>query len=111
MVIPNIFLERGDRLFMETQIERIRKMEKILDEATESLMALHREVERYQALQEKICQLETYYTEGQWRKDFEDDEAGRLPRDLKRGVLSEDGIYDFLDLRDKVKAKMAEAAQ
>ena len=45
---------------METQIERIRKMEKILDEATESLMALHREVERYQALQEKICQLETY---------------------------------------------------
>ncbi|MBQ5344035.1 MAG: DUF4298 domain-containing protein, partial [Acidaminococcaceae bacterium] len=39
------------------------------------------------------------------------DEAGRLPRDLKRGVLSEDGIYDFLDLRDKVKAKMAEAAQ
>ena len=111
LVIPNIFLERGDRLFMETQIERIRKMEKILDEATESLMALHREVERYQALQEKICQLETYYTEGQWRKDFEDDEAGRLPRDLKRGVLSEDGIYDFLDLRDKVKAKMAEAAQ
>ena len=42
---------------------------------------------------------------------FEDDEAGKLPRDLKRGVLSEDGIYDFLDLRDTVMAKMAEVAQ
>lgn len=96
---------------METQIERIRKMEKILDEATESLMALNREAERYKALQEKICELEAYYTEGLWKKDFEDDEAGKLPRDLKRGVLSEDGIYDFLDLRDTVMAKMAEVAQ
>lgn len=96
---------------METQIERIRKMEKILDEATEGLMALNREVERYKALQVKICELEGYYTEGLWKKDFEDDEAGKLPRDLKRGVLSEDGIYDFLDLRDTVMAKMAEVAQ
>jgi len=96
---------------METQIERIRKMEKILDEATANLVALNREVERYKELQEKICELEAYYTEGLWKKDFEDDEAGKLPRDLKRGVLSEDGIYDFLDLRDTVMAKMAEVAQ
>ena len=28
--------------------------------------------------------------------DFEADEAGKLPPDLKRGVLSEDGVYDIL---------------
>ena len=28
--------------------------------------------------------------------DFADDEAGRLPADLKRGVLSEDGIWNLL---------------
>ena len=30
------------------------------------------------------------------RDDFEADDAGKLPKDLKRGVLSEDGIYDVL---------------
>ena len=65
---------------METQIERIRKMEKILDEATASLMGLNREVERYKALQEKICELEAYYTEGLWKKDFEDDEILKTMR-------------------------------
>ena len=29
-------------------------------------------------------------------KDFTDDEQGKSPADVKRGVLSEDGIYDML---------------
>ena len=37
----------------------------------------------------------------EWKKDFEDDEKGLLPKELKRGVLSEDGIYN---LRDAGKA-------
>ena len=32
----------------------------------------------------------------QWMKDFEADEAGKLPADLKRGVLSEDAVYDLI---------------
>jgi hypothetical protein len=31
-----------------------------------------------------------------WRQDFADDEAGLLPADLKRGVLSEDGIWNLI---------------
>ncbi len=38
-----------------------------------------------------------YYTSGQWRKDYELDEKGYLPPDVKRGVLSEDGVYNFLE--------------
>ena len=37
-----------------------------------------------------------YYEGGQWRKDYELDEQGLLPRDLKRGVLSEDAVYNLL---------------
>ena len=41
--------------------------------------------------------LEEYYTSGEWRGDYEADEAGLLPPDLKRGVLSQDGVYNLLE--------------
>lgn len=37
-----------------------------------------------------------YYTGGQWLRDFEADQRGELPPDLKRGVLSEDGLWNLL---------------
>ena len=40
-----------------------------------------------------ISELEAYYESIKWRKDFENDESGLLPKKLPRGVLSEDGIY------------------
>ena len=38
-----------------------------------------------------------YHGSKQWRKDFEADEQGLYPEDLKRGVLSEDGVYNLLE--------------
>ena len=49
------------------------------------------------AFQPEIERLESYYTSQQWKDDFALDEAGKLPDSLKRGVLSEDGIYDLLE--------------
>ena len=46
---------------------------------------------------EMIRRLETYYGSFEWKVDFQSDEAGLLPPDLKRGVLSEDGINELLD--------------
>jgi hypothetical protein len=86
----------------ESRIERIKKMEAILDEANASLDELETAVSRYADLQKKINKLEAYYTGGQWRKDFEADEAGKLPKDLKRGVLSEDAVYDLLERNKEV---------
>ena len=43
------------------------------------------------------ARLEAYYTSKDWRYDFELDEAGLLPAGLKRGVLSEDGIFNLLE--------------
>lgn len=78
------------------QIERIQFMERILDEATEAVKELQEALEKYIAVQKQIEELDAYYGGADWRNDFNDDAAGKLPRDLKRGVLSEDAVYNFL---------------
>ena len=46
-------------------------------------------------------QLSDYYGSDAWKHDFADDSAGLLPQDLKRGVLSEDAVWNLLeDVRD-----------
>ena len=40
--------------------------------------------------------LSKYYGSDQWYDDRAVDDAGKLPADLKRGVLTEDLIYDVL---------------
>ena len=49
--------------------------------------------------------LEDYYENGLWRLDFETDERGLLPRGLKRGVLSEDALWDVLRDWDELRKK------
>ena len=36
------------------------------------------------------------YLDGEWRADYEADEQGCIPKDLKRGVLSQDGLYNLI---------------
>ena len=43
-----------------------------------------------------LRQLAAYYDGPLWRIDFESDEAGQIPDQIKRGILSEDAIYDVL---------------
>ena len=40
--------------------------------------------------------LTDYYFGGQWLRDYEADERGELPPDLKRGILSQDGLWALL---------------
>ncbi len=83
------------RLKRRDQIRRIHKYEKIMHEA-ESMIEDPSEDET-DSLCEKIKELEAYYGSEDWKQDFSDDEAGLLPPDLNRGVLSEDGVYDLLE--------------
>ena len=78
------------------QIERIRHMEQILDTSFEAVSSLAAAMEQYQTILPSLQELEEYYSSPLWRADFEADEAGMLPADLKRGVLSEDAVYDLL---------------
>lgn len=89
------------------QIARIRQMERHLGRVTAAVKRLEGALDRWEAVQDAIAALDEYYGSDLWRQDFADDEAGLLPPDLKRGVLSEDGIWNLLsdvrDLNDRLK--------
>jgi len=78
------------------QTERIRQMEQRLDRASAAVIELSAALDKYAEAQEALAALNEYYGSDEWKQDFADDEAGRLPQNLKRGVLSEDGIWNLL---------------
>ena len=74
------------------QLARILYMEELLDRC---IRDMHDETLR-PSLSPMIQELSDYYSSPLWLQDLDDDRAGKLPADLKRGVLSEDAIYDLL---------------
>ena len=78
------------------RVERIMQMEDCLDTSTEAVRKLGEALNEYEAAQKQYKKLSDYYGSAQWMRDYEADEAGKLPRDLKRGVLSEDAVYDLI---------------
>lgn len=89
-----------------TNIERITDMEQRMDRIDEALHALENALDTIIGLEEDIIKLDAYYSSNEWKSDFQADESGLLPKDLKRGVLSEDGIWDLLGRVDEVKHRM-----
>ena len=89
-----------------TQTERIAYMEVLFDKSEGAVKRLESALEDFAKIENDIAKLKAYYDKD-WRKDFEADEAGKLPKDLKRGVLSEDGLYDLLSdyqcLKDQIR--------
>ena len=88
------------------QIERIEEMETIYDDCIESTKNLEKNLKEFNRLQKKIDRLEEYYFSNQWRKDYEDDEKGKIDKSIKRGVLSQDGIYNLLIANDELIEKI-----
>ena len=83
-----------DRRKVAAAVARVRQMEAVFDtlqQASKRPGTVQSPV--FQAL---LTQLVRYYEGGNWMEDFLLDEQGLLPPGLKRGVLSEDGIYNFL---------------
>lgn len=87
----------------KSQIQRIKYFELIFDKLTETVDQLDAAILAFESAEPMIKELSDYYGSRQWKKDFADDEAGLLPKDLKRGVLSEDGVYDLLDAIRELK--------
>ncbi|MBP5207200.1 MAG: alpha/beta fold hydrolase [Clostridia bacterium] len=88
------FLQAPDR---SAQVARITRYEKIMRKTAEILASGDRSQSALKEIEENAAVLDGYYGGDEWRRDFEDDEAGLLPGDLRRGVLSEDGLYDLLE--------------
>ena len=90
---------------MET-MERIQHYERLLDSVAPVLEDLEAALDRFDGVQEAVRELSAYYGSDEWHADLAEDEAGRLPADLKRGVLSEDGIYDVLSAHYALTVRM-----
>lgn len=77
-------------------IERIRRMEEIMDEVLQIVNENPEKIAGDIEIQKKIQILEDYLDSRQWMRDYACDERGELPAGLKRGILSEDTLYNLL---------------
>ena len=95
---------REDAICEILQIERIKWMEQRFDNSMAAIK--DGSAVSLKAVKEDIAELSKYYGSELWKLDFAADEVGNLPPDLKRGVLSEDGIWNLLsDYREIQKKK------
>lgn len=98
--------------------ERIIIMEEILDsgiavmdkleKAFEAGSGIDELIPEFEKIQPDIQKLEEYYTGKYWKNDLRLDEEGKLPADLKRGVLAQDSIHDLLDRNSDLLARTQE---
>ena len=84
-------------------ITRISHMEHCMHNVSDALHTAPNTLLTNVTLRAKARELTAYMDSGHWLKDYERDERGELPTDLKRGVLSEDGLYNLLaEIREHV---------
>ena len=81
-------------------------MERHLNRAASALKKLSSALDKYDEAKADIAALASYYGSDEWKQDFAADEAGLLPKDLKRGVLSEDGIWNLLEAHRELQERM-----
>ena len=80
---------------MQETMERIQRMERLFVDVRAA-----KELDAEMRI--KVQMLGAYMDSGQWLQDYHLDELGLLPPEMKRGVLSEDGLYNLLaDVREK----------
>ena len=81
------------------------RFEKNLPSTAESIQQQIKRISYYEDIMQKvkggslemIKSLAGYYGSSAWKRDFAADERGLLPKELARGVLSEDELYNLLE--------------
>lgn len=88
-------------------IDTIRVMEEKLNRCSAAVAALSDALEAFDAVQGDLADLEAYYGSDDWFRQLAADERGELPPDLRRGVLSEDALYDLLQDADALRKRVS----
>ena len=95
-LISNFFSPWREQAFKDGMLEqlkeRVTQMEILYDKVSGAVARK----KAYPELHDDVLTLSWYMDSGQWKSDFEADEKGGLPANLKKGVLSEDGLYNLL---------------
>ncbi len=81
----------------QKRVERVAGMERAMDAVSAATDTLEQALRQWEGAQPELEALRAYYGSPQWRRDLDADEAGKLPPELKRGVLSQDGVWELLD--------------
>ena len=92
------------------RIERITYYEEIMDKIALASKQLAEALEAYENADALCDELAAYISGKQWKRDFEADEKGLLPKDLKLGVLSEDGAYNVLEEHRALLSQLLETS-
>ena len=92
-----LVMQRTESFIREKQLRRISHYEELLDRLLYALTDSEITGEELSEMRVEAQSLSGYYGSEEWKEDLADDAAGLLPPDLKRGVLSEDGIYNALE--------------
>lgn len=87
-------------------LSRVKRMEKSYDKVSAAAADLAGALDAFDRLQADIRRLEKYQASGRWLQDYEADERGEIPSDTKRGVLSEDGLYNLLSDIDTLRERL-----
>lgn len=95
---------------LDEQIERIGQMERRLERVHDVLERLDAVLDEYESVQDDLQALDQYLGSPEWRADCRADEAGRLPSDMPRGVLSEDGIWNVLERHREIGERLRDSA-
>ena len=91
-------------------VERVKKMESKLDEVTPKIRAFEESLNNMKKVFEDMKILSDYYS-NDWKKDFEADEEGKIPKDVKRGVLGEDTLYNLFEDYYQIAEDMKELSE
>lgn len=95
-------------VYPKNLVERVARMEEASKRVENMLVQLNQGLDSYSQVQHEIEILEKYLDSKQWHADFEADEAGKLPADMPRGVLSEDGLYNLLNRVEDAKERFVD---
>lgn len=82
---------------MSAAYRRLDAVVKSIEEALETLEGARADLDA----------LRHYQESGQWLKDFEADEAKKIPEGCDRAVLSEDGLYNLLSDIDTLTSRLS----
>lgn len=84
-----------EKEYIERSVKRIKELESVFDEVSKTLKEEPIKLNDTE-YQNKIKILVDYLDSGMWLNDYELDEKGLIDQSVKRGILSEDGLYNLI---------------